>query len=492
MGRHGKKVATAMDLKFGEFTLDLARRELRRGGRNVRLQPRVLDLLVYLARNRERVVPKVELFDAVWKRAAVAESALTFAVKEARRSVGDDGGRQRVIETVRGRGYRFIAPVVEGLGRGANATQRGEDPFVGRDALLGILDQEFAKTVTTHGRAVLLTGEPGIGKTRTLTEFSDRARARGARVLMGRCMKGDGVPNYWPWVQVLRSALREHVIDRDADLTPECTATLARSLPNLREDLLVDEKPLEPTGLSEDQVRFRLFDQLVRLTQRVSIREPLVLLIDDLHWADAESLSLLEFFARSLQEASMLIVCAYRDSELDDDAERARMLGRLARVEGTRSVVLDALSVEDVAQYLEKTTGQVADAHVASLVHSRTGGNPFFLTQISDSADAPLSRGAREAVHDHLEGLPEDCRELLSLASVIGRDFEIAVLARVAKLPVDEVLDAIEPAVATRTVRQLRPLRFRFTHGVITEALGESLSASQRSKVQEHTRSRTS
>ncbi len=123
-------------MRFGDYEVDLARFELRRAGRRVRVQPRVLDLLVYLIRNHERVVSKGELLDTVWRGVTVSETALTHAVKEARRAVRDDGDRQALIQTVRGRGYRFVARLEE---TDESAPEQDGDQFVGREAVLSHL-----------------------------------------------------------------------------------------------------------------------------------------------------------------------------------------------------------------------------------------------------------------------------------------------------------------------------------------------------------------
>ena len=163
-------------MRFGDYELDLARYELRRAGRRVRVQPRVLDVLAHLIRNRERVVSKEELLESVWSGTTVSETALTQTVKEARRAVRDDGARQRVIQTVRGRGYRFVARVE--IPEEQLDVRTASDPFVGREALLSLLGQELATTLGGHGRAVFLTGEPGIGKSRAASELASRGPRR--------------------------------------------------------------------------------------------------------------------------------------------------------------------------------------------------------------------------------------------------------------------------------------------------------------------------
>jgi DNA-binding winged helix-turn-helix (wHTH) protein len=214
-------------MRFGEYELDLSRFELRRSGQRVRVQPKVLDLLAYLIRNRERVVTKDELLAALWEGVVVSETALTQTVKEARRAVRDDGERQRVIQTVRGRGYRFALELEEesdAEGPGAAATT-----FVGREALLALLEQQFALARAGRGQTVFLTGEPGIGKSRTTLEFLASARRQGARALLGRCVEGPGTPAHWVWTQIVRDALGRGYLDPARDLAGADTAVLDSS-----------------------------------------------------------------------------------------------------------------------------------------------------------------------------------------------------------------------------------------------------------------------
>ncbi len=201
---------------FGEFEADEALRELRREGRPIDLHPTPLRLLLYLLRHRDRVISKDELLDRVWSEVAVSEGALSTAIKEIRSALGDDGSQQRVIQTLRGRGYRLIAPVEEQPAATPTRTypaRRGVPDFVGRGSILTQLDAALEDAGAGRGRIVLLAGEAGIGKTRTAEEFAATARSRGVSVHAAWCREEKGAPPYWPWVQILRGL----VDGRDAD-----------------------------------------------------------------------------------------------------------------------------------------------------------------------------------------------------------------------------------------------------------------------------------
>ena len=199
--------------------------------------------------------------------------------------------------------------------------------FVGRERELAQLRGALDEALSGHGRLLLLVGEPGIGKTRTAEELSTYARLRGARVLWGGCYEGEGAPAYWPWIQ----AIRAYVHERDPDaLRAEMgsgAADVAQIVSELRERLpgLPAPPPLEP-----QQARFRLFEGITAFLTNAARGRPLVLVLDNLHWADEPSLLLLQFLARELRTARLLVVGTYRDVELGRQHPLARALGELA------------------------------------------------------------------------------------------------------------------------------------------------------------------
>jgi DNA-binding winged helix-turn-helix (wHTH) protein/tetratricopeptide (TPR) repeat protein len=478
-------------MRFAEYELDLAQFELRRSGVRVRVQPKVLDLLIYLMRNRERVVPKGELLDAVWQGVAVSEMALTHAIKEARRAVRDDGNRQTVIRTVRGRGYRFVARVEEPDEEPISGAT-GE-PFVGRHPILDTLGQEFAAACRGRPRLVFITGEPGIGKSRTAVEFAESLRAEGARVLVGRCIEGQGAPPHWPWTQIVRGALRRGLVDHKL-LDSGSAAVLLQALPDLRAELVDAEPPPEPVSVSDEQARFCLSDALSRLLHGIARQRPLVLVLDDLHWADQSSLHLLDFLVREAEPAPILVLGTYRDAELARDPSRARLLSAVARSPGSHTLQLGGLEPDEVASLFETVTGRTLSPELAKSVQLRTGGNPFFLTQIAQlwsaggadlerlDRELPIPQGLREAISRHLDVLTEASRDLLTRAAVIGREFELDVLARASGVSVDSALESLENGLETRVVRPVGDswTRFEFAHALIPETLYEAMTAARR------------
>ncbi len=295
--------------KFSNFELDEKLYQLRRSGQVIKLEPKVFDLLLYLFHHRDRVVPKGELLDQVWPGQFVSESVLPRNIRVLRKVLGDDRASQRFIETAHGRGYRFSAAAT---GQSENAQQsstgNGRDPFVGRGPAIEALQAALASAVAGRGEMALLVGEPGIGKTRVAEEFSRLARACDTRVLAGHCYEGDGTPAFWPWIQILRASLR----DRDQDLLFEELGPGGTELIQLLPEL--SERVAEPSSspLSDSrQVRFRLFDAVASFLRRAAETQPLLILLDDLHWADQSSLLLLRFVARELREAKLGVRIRY-------------------------------------------------------------------------------------------------------------------------------------------------------------------------------------
>jgi DNA-binding winged helix-turn-helix (wHTH) protein len=272
---------------FAEFELDVALFQLRRRGEVVKLAPKAFDLLHYLLQHRDRVVAKGELLDELWRGEHVTEAVLPTTVAAIRKALQSGRSRPEAIQTVHGRGYRFVAPVDAREAPGEAPVETGL--FVGRDAVMLALRAELDEVLAGRGRVTMLVGEPGIGKTRTAEELAHEARRRGARVAEARCHEGEGVPAFWPWVQILRALVKELPGTRLREQLGAGAADIAPLLPELRQRL-----PGLPDAvtLDSEQARFRLFDSIALFLLNASRTRPLLLLLDDLHWADEPSLRL--------------------------------------------------------------------------------------------------------------------------------------------------------------------------------------------------------
>ncbi len=482
---------------FGAFELDEGLYELRQNGSVVRIEPKVFDVVAYLLRNASRVVSKDELLDRLWPGEHVSDSVLPRCITVARKALGDDPSAQRMIQTVHGRGYRFVAALrPSGVEAPASASpaEEARPLFVGREAAMAALRAGFAEAASGHGRLLLLVGEPGIGKTRTAHELATMAQAEGALALTGRCYEGDGAPAFWPWVQILRAAA--------AVLEP---AALSAALGPAAGDVaaLVPEMGARhasvetPPALTPEQARFRLFDGVAAFLVAVARERPLVLVLDDLHWADKPSLLLLQFVARQMREARLLVIGAYRDVELRRSHPLAEVLGELAREPHHRRIALRGLAVDDVARFVAASAGRPAAAALIDAVHAMTDGNPFFVGEVVRwlAAEGRLERAAdagalgvvlpesvRQVIGRRLNVLSEGCNGLLGTAAVLGREFDLPVLARVAELPGERVLELLDEAVAARVLvpHAADPARYAFVHALVRETLYDELSTPQR------------
>ena len=375
-----------------------------------------------------------------------------------------------------------------------NPLDRLADVFVGREAEIETLRGGVDDALSGRGRVLLLVGEPGIGKTRTSEELTTYARMRGAQVLWGRCYEGDGAPAYWPWVQIIRS----YVHDRDpkqlvSEMGPGA-ADIAEVVLEVRERL-----PGLPTApqLEPEAARFRLFDSVTSFLKNASNGEPIVLVLDDLHWSDKPSLLLLQFLARELASSRILILGTYRDVELGRKHPLEEALAELARSHIGNRVLLRGLTEADVTRFLELTSGAAPPAALSEAVYRETEGNPFFVHEVVqllesdgrlehpekvESWSLEIPQGVRQVIGRRLSGLSEECNTVLAIASVMGREFDFPLLARVAEPSEDRVLELIEAAEEARIIAAIeeRPGAYRFSHALIRETLYEEIRTTRR------------
>jgi class 3 adenylate cyclase/tetratricopeptide (TPR) repeat protein len=365
--------------------------------------------------------------------------------------------------------------------------------FVGRERELDEMREGLEEALTGRGHLTLLVGEPGIGKTRTAEELATYAQVRGARVHWGRCHEGEGAPAYWPWAQALRSFVRDaDPVGLAWELGPSAPE-VAQLVPEVR-DILGGVS--EPPELEPDQARFRLFDSITTFLRNASGSRPLVIVLDDLHWADEASLLLLKFVARNLADVGLLIVGTYRDVELGRHHPLARTLAELSEIEQTRRVTLRGLDYGAIERFIEMTAGIEPPPGLASAVHEQTEGNPFFLGEVvrllaSEQRLDPdgrgdwelaIPQGVREVVGRRLDRLSEESNQVLAQAAAMGREFDVEVLAGVADCDRDMVERALAEAVEAKVLAEMprAPGRFIFSHALVRETLYAEIPAARR------------
>src|SRR5262245_14139562 len=252
-------------------------------------------------------------------------------------------------------------------------------PFIGRTRELTELSGALDEALGGRGRLVLLSGEPGIGKSRTAGEIAALAAGRGTEVLTGRCYEDEGAPALWPWVQVLRGYARDR---NDAELAAALGAEVTEVLQVVPELRARVAGSAQPTTSDPQAARFRLFDGIATFLVRAAQARALIIVVDDLQGADQPSLLLLRFLARRLGEVPLLIVGTFRDVALTRDHPLAETLGELLREPVTTRLSLRGFNQAEVASFVEATTGVAPPAALAARIHERTEGNPFFVGEV--------------------------------------------------------------------------------------------------------------
>jgi class 3 adenylate cyclase/DNA-binding CsgD family transcriptional regulator/tetratricopeptide (TPR) repeat protein len=370
-----------------------------------------------------------------------------------------------------------------------------QTPFVGRAHESERLQQRLVDARAGRGGLVMLVGEPGIGKTRTMEEFAGHARAGGAVVLWGRCYDGEWAPPFGPFAE----ALAEYVRDTDADALRADLGyggpPIARLVPALREKL---PEVGEPAPLQPNEERFRLLDAVSQFLIVASKRTPLVLVLDDLHWADNGTIAMLRQIARPAKEHAMLILGAYRDVELDRQHPLAEALGQLRRETEYERLLLKGLDSNEVGELLATAIEHEAPADLVEAVSAETDGNPFFVREVllhlvetgalvrrdgvwatgtTAVRDLGIPEGVRQVIGQRLSRLSEKANALLSAASAFDGEFRLDVAARVAGVDEADALDAADHALAAQVLRPGHDTgMLDFTHALFRHTLYTELS----------------
>jgi DNA-binding CsgD family transcriptional regulator len=370
----------------------------------------------------------------------------------------------------------------------------GAEVFVGRNYEIDALRTALDAAGAGNGRMVLLAGEPGIGKTRTALQFTHYVAERDARIVWGRCHEEAGAPPYWPWVQILGAVAAFRSADELRSDLDAGAGDIADIVPDIRARL-TDVDP--PATLSDpSETRFRLFSSISQFLIRSSRRQPLVLVLDDLHWADVPTLRLLEFLAQEMAGSRLLVIGIYRDTDLSRRHRLSDTLGALTRVPHVLRLHLSGLSSEDVRRFVTTTAGMALPAWLTSAIHSQTEGNPLFVHEVvrflaqegrfnRDALAMPptirLPEGIREVIGRRLNLLSLVSNEILMVAAVIGREFTLDVLVRASQPQTEEaILEALDEAIATHIIEELGPKRYQFTHTLVRITLYDELRTGQR------------
>jgi DNA-binding NarL/FixJ family response regulator len=379
----------------------------------------------------------------------------------------------------------------------------GGEVFVGRERELAALGASLDQALAGEGRIVMLSGEPGIGKTRTAQVLARYAEHREVRVLWGRCYEEPGAPPFWPWLQVLRACAESYDDARLRSLVNSGAGDLADILPDLAQripDLAPVQRPADAT-----QARFRLFDAIAGFWKRAAADAPHLLVLDNLHWADAPSLRLLEFLAPAIGGARLLVLGTYRDIELSRRHPLSNTLGELARDPRFQRLRLAGLSLGEANRFMSATSGRPFPPDLLAAVHGQTEGNPLFLGEITrfllregvlDEAAAaaraglgPVLRripeGVKEVIGTRLNRLSPGCNAVLANAAAIGRTFSEEVLAALLDTESEDALaGALEEALAAAVIEPaVEPRCYQFSHALVRETLYDEIPPTRRARL---------
>jgi tetratricopeptide (TPR) repeat protein len=347
---------------------------------------------------------------------------------------------------------------------------------------------------------VLVTGEPGSGKTRLARELVDYARITGGAVLQGGCYELEAATPYLPFVEALRTWVHESTDEELRESVGDAGAELARLAPEL--ESRIGPFPEGP-ALSAAEQRLRLFDGVARCLFNLAEPRGLLLFIDDLQWADQASLSLMHYLVRLVGRERVLILGCYRETDLDRSHPLAEALDTWNRERAAVRVRLRRLDAEATSAMLTVLLGQSeVTEDLSSSIHRETEGNPFFIEEIvktlvdegqivceiggwcrRDSAELVLPQGVKAAIGRRLDHLSEPTTEVLRSAAILGKSFEFSELAAVADRSEDELLDAVDEAVAAQLLETGAGETISFTHDKIREVLYHELNPIRRRRL---------
>jgi tetratricopeptide (TPR) repeat protein len=372
------------------------------------------------------------------------------------------------------------------------------DAFVGREREMAVLRAGLDDATSGRGRLFLISGEPGIGKSRLAEEISREAVQRKLRVVWGRCWEGGGAPAYWPIIQILRgfaewSDFAQLVEALGSGITP-----LSVLVPEIVRPIPPHGERVHAEHTDPEQARFRLFDAVARLFKCLAGQDPVLVVIDDLHDADAAALQMLRFMARALTAAPVVLIGTHREAEVERSPELRSAVAELARE--AVQLPLRGLNPADAAAFVLARAGIAPATRFLATVHSATDGNPLFLGGVLQTlsaegklehqerltaADLTLPANVRGAIHTRLAGMSTQTEAILSAAATIGNEFGLELLGCIANTPGDEVLAHLDEAVISGVVARIvdSPGHYRFTHALIREAIYDAIGTADRTEL---------
>jgi len=337
--------------------------------------------------------------------------------------------------------------------------------LVGRSKEIAAISESLTALATGKGETLFFSGEPGIGKSTLARWLTEEAKSQSLPVYWGFCWEAGGAPAYWPWTQSLRSLVAEQ------EIPPPLLARLGQLLPEAAD---ANSQP----ELQPEQARFLLLESTRLLLEHVSQRTPLVLVFEDLHAADADSLTLLQYLAGHANTMPILLIGTYRELE----ARQSTSTDALWRASRDAEVLrLSPLDEDAVLEYLEATGNESPDTGRARELLDTTEGNPLFLTELvsllGENQDGKLPETIQQVIGQQIDLLPDTTASALAQASVLGREFVIDALAALRGQTEAETGLDVEPAETAGVIHPSGPGRYRFTHVLYRDVLYQGLGA---------------
>ena len=357
--------------------------------------------------------------------------------------------------------------------------------FVGRRAELERLEQSWAEAAAGRPVTWVVGGDAGVGKSRLVREFVTRATANGATVLIGGCvdLADHGLP-FWPFIEAIRTHIAELDDDERADVLGPGGPELTRMLPELT------GQPVAVGSAAGASAQGRLFELLLGLLERLAQHRPLVLVVEDIHWADRSTRDLLAFLARTLRTERIMVIATHRADELYRGHPLRPFLAELYRARVVRLLELRPFTRDEVADQLAAITGTRPDPALADAIFERSEGNAFYAEELvavsheHDGGELPLT--LRDILLARVEHRSPVAQEVLRLAAVGGRRVPVRLLAEVSPLPAADLTVALREAVAHHLLVPAGLDGYAFSHALLREAIYQELLPGERGELHLH------
>lgn len=380
---------------------------------------------------------------------------------------------------------------------------RVSDVFVGRQRELAILGRKLGEALAGRGGLAMLVGEAGIGKTWVAHRFAGDAKRRGATVLTGCCFEGEWQPPYAPWSKALGEYARACGAERLSRDVGWGAAVLAPLVPEV--EIVLAGIPVA-APLSPDEERFRLYNAMTQLLLTVAEEKALVVVLDDLQWADRDSLHLLRHIARFVQGARLLVVGVYREPEPGLGPQHPLMdaLAMLCREVDHEQITIRGFSRDEVAEYLAQVSGHHVPQRLIKAIHEETGGNPFYVREIfrhlleerkirhqgdqwftdGDISQMGIPDSVRQVVARRASRLSRETREMLSFAAGFTGAFDFLVVQALMGLHEDKLLNCIDEALEAGLIRvaNVMPPTYEFSHALVRHVLYDELNPDRQAR----------